>query len=153
MKYLVFLKDIDPDSGKISQLVRLCECDSEDVAKSICWSMNMGNDSPNREYYSEPLYKDRTVFICTDAETIEEVWKCQLMLTSLGIRGIMLFSTDELDMVLETYQYHGVPYTIVQIGTDIVWDRLDYNLKIDSFSESTAREILNFLGEGDLSNE
>lgn len=61
MKYLVFLKDIDPDTGKISQLVRLCECDSADVAKSICWSMNMGDESPNREYYSEPLYKDRTV--------------------------------------------------------------------------------------------
>lgn len=75
------------------------------------------------------------------------------MLTSLGIRGIMLFSTDELNMVLETYQYHGVPYNIVQIGTDIVWDHLDYNLKIDSFSESTAHEILNFLSEVGLNNE
>lgn len=153
MKYLVFLKDIDPDTGRISGLTRLCECDSKDVAESICWSMNMGDDSPNREYYSEPLYKDRTVFVCTDANAIEEVWKCQLALNSLKIRAVMLFSTDELDMVLETYQYHAVPYTIVQIGTDNVWDHLDYNLKIDSFSESTAHEILNFLSEDDLSNE
>lgn len=152
MKYLVFLKDIDPDTGKISQLTRLCECDSQDVAKSICWSMSMGDDTPNREYYMEKLNGDRAIFLCADTDKIELAWKCQTKLNENGIRCNVVFSEEELNTFGELYQYYGVPYTIVHVGTDSGWDPIIYNLQIESFSETTVAEIISFLNEDGQDN-
>lgn len=50
-------KDIDPDTGDISQDMKICECDSEvkstwiQEALEYHWFSEEGGQDPNREFY------------------------------------------------------------------------------------------------------
>jgi len=148
MKYLVFLKDTDPDTGKVCQLIRLCECDLQDVAESICYAMSTGDDaSPNREYYIEASERNKTVFVCAKLEDIQAAYECQIQLNTAGIRCISVFSKEELELIGDVYKTYSVPFSIIQIGISDVWDRLDYNLQVEAFTESTVIDVINYLSE------
>ena len=147
MKYLVFLKDTDPDTGKVVQLTRLCECDFRDIAAAICHAMRTGDDSPNREYYIEPSERNKTVFICANLEDLQFVYECQIQLNTVGIRCISVFSKEELEMISDVYKNYSIPFSTIQIGIGDEWDRLDYNLQLESFTESTVIDVINYLGE------
>ena len=51
-------KDIDPDTGKVSQDKKICTCESEDLAKWVLYALQKVEeeaDDPNREVYLMPI--------------------------------------------------------------------------------------------------
>ena len=49
--WTIKLKDIDPDTGKISQEVEIAVSADKNHADAIVWAMNHSDDEPNREYF------------------------------------------------------------------------------------------------------
>ena len=60
MKISIRFKDIDPDTGLISQDQKICECENEKAAKWILYALNlaeMEEADPNRTIYTVPELK------------------------------------------------------------------------------------------------
>lgn len=51
LQYEIRFKDIDPDSGDISQDVHVCYASHEGTANYILELINKNNDEPNRDFY------------------------------------------------------------------------------------------------------
>ena len=61
-KYAIRFKDIDPDSGNVSQDELIALCDSENNAKWVLqallqdWYSPSGPNDPNRDFYMVDIY-------------------------------------------------------------------------------------------------
>jgi hypothetical protein len=69
MQYQIRFKDIDPDSGKVSQEVTIATCETENLATWVKesierdWYKIDGSCDPNREFYIKPVSnKDKSIF-------------------------------------------------------------------------------------------
>lgn len=51
LRYEIRFKDIDPDSGDISQDLHVCFASHEGTANYILDLINKNNEEPNRDYY------------------------------------------------------------------------------------------------------
>ena len=51
LQYEIRFKDIDPDSGDITQDLHVCYASHEDTANYILELINKNNDEPNRDFY------------------------------------------------------------------------------------------------------
>ncbi len=49
-KYIIYLEDVDPDSGDISQTVEIANTEFENYAKIITECLKMNDGEPNRTY-------------------------------------------------------------------------------------------------------
>lgn len=152
MKYSVFLQDTDPDSGVVSQMIKMCECSEERSALQIKHALSQSDDGdPNREYVIQSHEKRENLIICTGTDQLEMAWAFQLWLREKGIRAIVCFSNDDLSLVTTTFLTHGIPYSIMLVHLvdhDVptpYWNGVEFDLEIGKLHPSDFEEILNSL--------
>lgn len=147
MKYHIFLKDTDPDTGVVSQMFKLCECTEEPHAKAIVHALSMQDDSPNREYsiqWDERKRRDNLI-VCIDPAQIDAAWKFQVWLRNQEVCGIICFSKNDLDLVLDTYVGHAIPHAVMIVGPTKMWKGVNFDLHINELDPLEFESILSFL--------
>lgn len=146
MKYYVFLRDIDPDTGTLSQMIKMCECDHEKQAQQIRLALATQDETdPNREYVIENYGKKENVLLCADADQLELAWKCQLWMNDRGVRLVICFSPAELDALKETFVGYGIPHMVTLVGEGTEWKNVSFDLKLGIFDEEEFDTILSVL--------
>jgi CRISPR/Cas system-associated protein endoribonuclease Cas2 len=49
-KFIIYLKDIDPDTGNVSQVLEIARTQFENYAKIISNQLSLNDEEPNRTY-------------------------------------------------------------------------------------------------------
>lgn len=143
MKYSVFLRDIDPDTGGISQIIKMCDCSAEAAAKQIQFALASADDSnPNREYFIERGDKRENWLVCIDPDQLEEAWKFQIWLKDRGIRGVVCFSKADLEIIRDAYIGYGIPYSVIIIGPTETWKGVNFDLHVSQLDPSDFESII-----------
>jgi len=134
MKYQVILKDTDSDTGNVSQLQVICECQEKRHAEMISHVMTISDsDNPNREYFVEERGKIETAVLCIDSSQVETAWACQEWLKSKQVDCFVCFSKKDLASIKKIYEVYDLRYMVVQTGTGDVWKGCEYDLKLGEF--------------------
>jgi hypothetical protein len=146
MKYSIFLEDINPDTGAISQIIKMCECDSAETAQQIQIALSMQDDSnPNREYIVKHYDKKENLLICISTDQLEVAWKFQLWLKDRGVRAVVCFSTTDLVLIRTAYFEHGIQHQLVIVGSLENWKGVNFDFHVGQLDPLDFESIIRSL--------
>ena len=146
MKYSIFLEDTDPDTGAISQIIKMCECTSAEAAQQIQIALSIQDDSnPNREYIVEHYDKKESLLMCISSDRLEVAWKFQLWLRDRGVRAVVCFSTTDLSLIRTAYLEHGIQHQLVIVGPLENWKGVNFDLHVGQLDPLDFESIIRSL--------
>jgi hypothetical protein len=138
--------DTDPDTGSLSQVIKMCDCDNEQSAKQVCTALSAQDDSsPNREYTIERYDKKDSLLVCVDPAHLELTWTFQLWLKERDIRAVICFSKVDLSLILNTYLEYGIPHQLMIVGPLENWKGVNFNLQVSELDPLDFESILRSL--------
>lgn len=140
-KFRVYFKDVDPDTGLLSQVTKMCDCDRESKAKCIVLALNNYDcEDPNREYYAvvdfEP--KKEAILAVADSGQLEMVRKFQEWCAARGVRCLVGFGQGDTEHFIKLLKEAGQPYmlTVLSQSEDLQWvNPLGWELKLSTFED------------------
>lgn len=137
-KFYVYFRDTDPDTGLLTQVTKLCECDVEKRALWIREALAQYScDDPTRDYWvtTDPE-KTEHIILCADAEQLEKVAEFQLWVAKKGVRCVACFDIEDLNRVLKIYKDANSKYMTALVGESETWKNLmDWEVRMSTFDD------------------
>lgn len=137
-KFHVYCKDTDPDTGLLTQVTRLCECEVEKRALWIREALAQYScDDPNRDYYvtTDPV-KVEHIILCADAGQLEKVAEFQRWVANKGVCCVACFDMEDLDRVLKIYKEANMKHMIALVSEGEDWKNLiNWELRMSTFED------------------
>ena len=147
MKYSVFLEDTDPDSGRLSQKIKMCSCEDVFRARQVASALNIADEEPNREYVvrheieeNQASVTRKNLIVCAelhDSREIETAWKLMKELKASGVQAIFCFSEVEFKWIFEA----GISKETGQLMSIAVGSAREWNPPIISHEVESLEEL------------
>lgn len=139
-KTSVYFKDTDPDTGLLSQVTCMCECDSESKAECIKQALaSQDCEDPNREYYVvRDAPKKEIILAIADPGQLGLVRKFQEWCAARGIRCIVGFGKSDTERFIVLLKESSQPYmlTVLSQSEELGWvDGLNWELRMSTFED------------------
>lgn len=138
--FRVFFKDVDPDTGLLSQVVQMCACDFELDAKCIQEALSHHDcENPNRYYYvvtGEP--KAEVILAIADSGQLEMVRTFQEWCAVRGVRCIIGFGQGDTEHFIKLLKDAGQAYmlTVLSQSEELAWIyALNWELRMSTFED------------------
>lgn len=137
-KFQVYFKDTDPDTGLLSQVKKMCECEEERLALCIKEALaSQDCDDPNREYYvCSTAPKGEHLIVCASPEQIGLMSSFQNWCADRGVRCIVCFGEEDLASFRRIFDELGMKYMLAILSDSPAFEQVvGWELKMSQFED------------------